>query len=167
MRELRPLRDEDAEDVLDAFLSDPQMSRQGDVTDLASAQRYIAALTGDDDGRLAFAVDVGGHAVGLVGLVLDRRNLSAWFFYWMHPRHRGTGLMSRAARIVADWALTEGGMHRLELGHRRNNPASAAVARAAGFVQEGVEREKFLVDGQRIDVLTWGRLHSDPVTSRA
>lgn len=58
--------------------------------------------------------------------------------------------------------LTSGGLHRLELGHRVNNPASRGVALAAGFVQEGVEREKFLIDGQRIDVVTYGRLASDP-----
>lgn len=36
------------------------------------------------------------------------------------------------------------------------------MALAAGFVQEGLEREKFLIDGQRIDVVTYGRLASDP-----
>ncbi|MGQ4537763.1 GNAT family N-acetyltransferase [Dermabacteraceae bacterium P7074] len=49
----------------------------------------------------------------------------------------------------------------MELGHRANNPASGGVARAAGFVQEGVEREKFLVNGERVDVYTYGRLASD------
>lgn len=63
---------------------------------------------------------------------------------------------------MADWALGERGLERLELGHRVNNPASAAVARSAGFVHEGTERAKFLVDGQRIDVLTYGRLVDDP-----
>ncbi|MEV0868732.1 hypothetical protein AB0I24_12445 [Brachybacterium paraconglomeratum] len=43
-----------------------------------------------------------------------------------------------------------------------NNPASAAVARAAGFVDEGVERGKFLIDGERLDVRICGRLRSDP-----
>ncbi len=43
-----------------------------------------------------------------------------------------------------------------------NNPASAGVAAAAGFVREGVERGKFLIDGERIDVVTYGRLRSDP-----
>lgn len=69
--------------------------------------------------------------------------------------------MSRAAATVADWALAEGGLDRLELGHRVNNPASGAVARAAGFVHEGTERRRFLVDGERIDVDTYGRLRSD------
>ena len=70
--------------------------------------------------------------------------------------------MSRAAATVANWALHERGLERLELGHRVNNPASGAVARSAGFVKEGTERGKFLIDGQRIDVDTYGRLRSDP-----
>ena len=43
------------------------------------------------------------------------------------------------------------------------HPASRGVALAAGFVQEGLEREKFLIDGQRIDVVTYGRLANDPI----
>lgn len=63
---------------------------------------------------------------------------------------------------MAQWALTERGLERLELGHRVNNPASGPVARAAGFVKEGSERDKFLVDERRIDVDTYGRLRTDP-----
>jgi RimJ/RimL family protein N-acetyltransferase len=63
---------------------------------------------------------------------------------------------------VAHWPLTDLGLERLELGHRVNNPASGAVARHAGFVHEGVERAKFLVDDRRVDVRTYGRLRSDP-----
>ena len=37
------------------------------------------------------------------------------------------------------------------------------MARAAGFVQEGLERGKFLVDGERLDVITCARLLTDPV----
>ena len=74
----------------------------------------------------------------------------------------GRQLASRAAATVADHLLSSGGVHRLELGARANNPASLRVARAAGFIQEGVEREKFVMDGTRVDVLTFGRLRSDP-----
>ena len=101
-----------------------------------------------------------GSAVGV-----DDLNRNGWVFYWLHAGHRGRGVTASAAATVADWALSEppdgGGLERLELGHRVNNPASGRVALAAGFVQEGREREKFLMDGERIDVLTYGRLRSD------
>lgn len=138
------------------------MARQGEVTTLAQAQAYVAHLTMPDADRHVFAMTTDEHLVGAVGVLVDTANRTGWFWYWTHAAHRGHGWTSAAATTVADWALTQGGCERLELGHRVNNPASGAVARAAGFVREGREREKFLVDGERVDVLTYGRLRSDP-----
>lgn len=169
---LRPLQPTDVLAVLAAFESDPMnMARQGDVTDLVSAQRYVSTLLERED-QWPFAVVLGhgtdsdrsgdGELVGLVGLTVDRDNLNGWFWYWTSAQCRGRGWTSRAAATVADWALDEGGLYRLELGHRVNNPASGAVARAAGFIKEGTERGKFLIDGRRIDVDTYSRLATDP-----
>lgn len=99
---------------------------------------------------------------GLVCATVDEGNRNGWFWYWMTDRSRGRGVMSRAAATVAEWALSERGLERLELGHRVNNPASGVVARRAGFVEEGAPHEKFLVDGERLDVDTYGRLKTDP-----
>jgi RimJ/RimL family protein N-acetyltransferase len=164
---LRPVAASDAAAVLAAFQSSPDMARQGEVTTLAEAEAYVARLLDPDRPHHAFAVEVDGSLVGMVGITLDERNRNGWFWYWMHAEHRGGGLMTAAAREVADWALAEGGCERLELGHRVNNPASARVADAAGFVLEGREREKFLIDGERVDVLTYGRLRSDPTPARS
>ena len=68
---------------------------------------------------------------------------------------------------VCDWALTATGsgglgLYRLELGHRTENVASGLVAERAGFLPEGLERGKFLLDGERKDVRTMARLVDDP-----
>lgn len=161
---LRPLRIEDASDVLEAFRSAPDMARQGAVTTLEEAEAYIRRLTGSEETNRAFAVVHAGRVVAVIGLSLDRLNRNGWMFYWAAASARGRGWTSRAALTVADRALDVDGVgcERLELGHRVDNPASGGVARAAGFVQEGRERGKFLIDGQRVDVLTYGRLRSDP-----
>jgi RimJ/RimL family protein N-acetyltransferase len=159
---LRPFGLADAVAVLDAF-ADPDMARQGDVTDLDQAEAWISAMAGGRPDRHVFAVDLDGTAVGAVGVTsIDRENRTGWFWYWLHRTHRGRGTASRAAATVANWALGSGGLYRLELGHRVSNPASRVVAEAAGFVREGVERGKFLVAGARVDVVTYGRLMSDP-----
>ena len=160
---LRPLWAGDAFRVLEAFATADDMTRQGQVTNLPEAEEYVARLLAPGGAHLPFAMAGDSDLLyGLVTLGVDSGNRSAWFSYWTHPAGRGNGWTGRAAVTVANWALTSGGLHRLELGHRVNNPASRGVALAAGFVQEGVEREKFLVDGQRIDVVTYGRLASDP-----
>ncbi|NNU28590.1 GNAT family N-acetyltransferase [Isoptericola sediminis] len=164
---LRPLAADDAEAVLAAFRSAPDMARQGDVSTPTEARRYVDRLIDLAGPHRAFAVDDAGTCVGLVTVTVDAVNRSGWFWYWMHADHRGRGLAQRAAATVADWALSDGELERLELGHRVNNPASGAVARAAGFVREGTEREKFLVDGRRVDVAAYGRLRTDPAPSGA
>ncbi|MFK5582866.1 GNAT family N-acetyltransferase [Serinicoccus sp. LYQ131] len=156
---LRPVVPEDAAAVLDAFTSAPDMDRQGPVVDEASAGEYVSWLL--EESRRSVAVTHQDVMVGLVAATVDTANRSAWVFYWMHGQHRGRGVTARAVATVADHLLGSG-LERLELGHRVNNPASGAVAEAAGFVQEGRERGKFLVDGERVDVLTYGRLVDDP-----
>lgn len=163
---LRPVRAEDAPAVLAAFASHPDMRRQGDVDTLEDAERQVRWMLADNL-RATAIVDADDVLIGQVSIMIDTLNRSGWVSYWMHAAHRGQGLMSRAAVAACDRALTpttaDGwGLERLELGHRVNNPASGAVAAAAGFVREGRERGKFLMDGERIDVLTYGRLPADP-----
>lgn len=158
---VRPLHLADAPQVLQAFRSDPEMSRQGTVTTPEEAVEYVRRVS-DPGSGVAWAVCGRSALVGVVGITVDPANRNGWFWYWMTAEARGRGWTVRAAVTVADWALTEGGLERLELGHRVNNPASGAVARAAGFLKEGTERGKFLIRGERIDVDTYGRLRTDP-----
>lgn len=158
--ELRPPTHDDAPSVLEAFLGDPEMKRQGSVTDLASAERYIARLTSKGHESLVAADAEGVFA--MVAASLDEQNLSAWVFYWSHPRARRRGITSHLVREFANRLLDEKGMRRLELGYRVNNLGSAMVAERAGFLVEGVAREKFLIDGEAYDVIMATRLPSDP-----
>lgn len=159
---LRRLRPTDADAVHLAFAANTDMARQGDVATRSDAENYVAIFANPASSHEAWAVSERDRLVGLVCVTVDEENRSGWFWYWMTDAARGRGWMGRAAATVAEWALTARGLERLELGHRVNNPASGAVALRAGFVKEGTEREKFLVDGERIDVDTYGRLRSDP-----
>ncbi len=109
-----------------------------------------------------WAVEVDGAAVGNVGLsAIERTHDTAWAYYWLAPAARGRGLVARGLAAVAAWAFDDG-LFRLELGHRVNNPASCAVARAAGFAAEGIERAKLRYGAERFDVETHARLATDP-----
>lgn len=159
---LRRLRQSDAPAVHQAFTSNPDMARQGVVTTAEEASAYVARLMDPGSPHEPWAVVDSNALIGLVCVTVAEDNRNGWFWYWMTDRARGRGVMSRAAATVAEWALEERGLERLELGHRVNNPASGVVARRAGFVKQGTQREKFLVDGERLDVDTYGRLKSDP-----
>lgn len=158
---LRPWRPEDAA-ALFAAAADPEVARQlpafGDEN---AARTHLARLVGADD-VAAFAVSDDSDAVlGGVMAQLNRRMRSAWVSYWLVPQARGLGLASRGTVALADWLFARG-FHRLELGHRLNNPGSRRVAERAGFVQEGIMREELEYDGVRYDTALMSRLVTDP-----
>ncbi|HMR49827.1 MAG TPA: GNAT family protein [Arachnia sp.] len=158
---VRPLRASDAGDVLDAFRSDPRMERQGTVRTFEEAEHYVSDLLYSPT-QHPFAIADEDRLVGLICVTVEPVNQIGGFWYWMNASHRGRGWASRSAIAVANWALSSGHCQRLELGHRADNPLSGNVAGFAGFVREGRARGKLLIDGQRVDLLTYGRLAADP-----
>ena len=158
---VRPLLPSDAPQVLEAFCSHPDMARQGEVKNLVEAENYIQQLLKNPDKQVPLAIVQGTGLVGLVSASIDPGNRNAWVWYWMHAAHRGGGLTSRALAALAIVLFTVHQLHRLELGLRVNNPASKKVAERCGFVLEGRERDKFLINGERIDVLNYARLATD------
>ncbi|WP_202804752.1 GNAT family N-acetyltransferase [Serinicoccus marinus] len=127
---LRRVRPNDSEAILQAFTA-PDMSRQGDAQDLGTAATYARRLS---ENPFAFGLTTDGTLRGVVALNVDHGNRLGWFWYWTHPSHRRRGLTKCAAGTVSNWALSAGGLERLELGHRANNPASGRIALAAGFI---------------------------------
>ncbi|MGA4837868.1 GNAT family N-acetyltransferase [Streptomyces sp. G45] len=93
----------------------------------------------------AFGVRAGEHGT-LAGTVDVRLAMPGWptgevnIAYGLYPRWRGQGLATRAVALIGRYAAAEGasvGVIRVEPG----NPASAAVARRAGFGHAGQERD--------------------------
>ncbi len=135
---LRPWAPADAP-VLAAAWADPEIARWTGVPprrDQAAAARWIA---GDADRRarglsLDLVVVEEGAVVGEVGLAdfqcPARRAQIGW---WTAESHRRRGIASRAATLVAEWAVTELDLEVLEARCQADNPASGAVARTAGF----------------------------------
>lgn len=163
----------DVQAVLRAFAA-PGMAGQSRsaIASLDDAHAWIAALVPDPSDNLprsvAFAIDLDGTAVGHVMVsAIERRHLTGWVSYWVASSARGRGLAAAGTAALARYCFAERGLFRLELGHRVNNPASGRVAAAAGFTQEGIERQKlrYQDDGgtwQRFDTALWARLATDP-----
>ncbi|MFF3895099.1 GNAT family N-acetyltransferase [Streptomyces sp. NPDC001812] len=164
---LRRWRAEDARAVTTAF-ADPLMRGQSGepVDSVRAAERWTTARDEQWAAGSAFSfavVDGGGLVLGQVCVgPVDRRHATGWVSSWTTATARGRGTASRACRAVARWAFDDAELFRLELGHRVNNPASCAVARAAGFAVEGRQRQKLAYDGVRHDVELHARLATDP-----
>lgn len=139
---LRPWAPADAPD-LSAAWTDPEVTRWTGVparTDVDAARHWIA---GDADRRarglsLDLVIDLNGEVVGEVGLSqIDVVAGSAEIGWWIRAGQRGQRLASRSAELLATWALDELHIESIVARCHAANPASSAVARAAGFVSVG------------------------------
>lgn len=131
------------------------------VTDLASSRSFLQAYaekTAADTGRI-HGIWADGKLVGAVILRrLDVNDGVAEAGCWLEPSAVGRGLVTRAARVLIDWAVEERGVHRVEWWVSVGNEPSVAVARRLGMTKEGVLRESHSYRGTRHDEEIWSVL---------
>ncbi|WP_455360081.1 GNAT family N-acetyltransferase [Streptomyces sp. SYSU K21746] len=131
------------------------------VTDLESSRAFLQAYADKaaaDAGRIC-GIRTDGK---LVGAVIFRRmdvgQGTAEAGCWLEPSAVGRGLVTRAARVIIDWAVEERGIHRVEWWVSAANEPSIAVARRLGMTRDGVLRESYLYRGERHDEEIWSVL---------
>ncbi|MET9698502.1 GNAT family protein [Streptomyces sp. NPDC006529] len=147
---LRPWRPDDADALVAAGL-DPSV-RLWNMLGTWTPEEARGRIEGmrrrweAESGALWAIVPRGGGApVGLAGWNdIDLAAGTAEILYWILPAARGGGVAAAAARRVSRWALDELGLHRVELLHAVDNPASCRVADKAGFALEGTMRSAVL-----------------------
>lgn len=84
--------------------------------------------------------------------------------YWIRHSAQGKGYASEAAGALAEHALRELGLHRVEVYVALDNPASQRVAEKIGFRREGIARETEFVNGRWVDHVQYSLLHHDVVS---
>ncbi|MFG2870111.1 GNAT family N-acetyltransferase [Streptomyces sp. NPDC048338] len=131
------------------------------VADLDSARAYLrtyADKAANDTGRL-YGIWADGRLVGgVLFRTMDLAGGTAEAGCWLEPSAAGRGLVTRAARVIIDWAVEERGIHRVEWLAASENEASIAVARRLGMTRDGVLRESYLYRGKRHDMEVWSVL---------
>ncbi|MFF6773469.1 GNAT family N-acetyltransferase [Streptomyces sp. NPDC012637] len=124
-------------------------------------QRY--ADTQSQDGGRIFGIWVDGELEGgALFRIFDVPTGVCEMGVWLSPDAQGKGLVTRAARHLADWALHVRGMHRVEWRVTPANTRSIAVAKRLGMQHEGTLREVFAFNGVRQDLEIWALLAEDP-----
>lgn len=169
---LRPWGDDDGDRLVDAS-NDPRLRRYIPHSPLPHTPDQVPAylrrvrLGAAEGTRLSWCVadpDT-DEALGNIALFDFEHDRSAQMGYWTHPKARGQGVLSRAARSVADWALASEpkgfGLRRLYLLSAAGNGASRRVAEQAGFVHVGTERAEAPVGDGYEDNAVYDRLSTD------
>ncbi|MFD2078262.1 Protein N-acetyltransferase, RimJ/RimL family [Actinopolymorpha cephalotaxi] len=131
------------------------------VADLDSSRAFLrsyADKAATDTGRI-YGIWLDGKLVGgVLFRTMDVARGNAEAGCWLEPSAVGRGLVTRAARVIIDWAVEERGIHRVEWRAATGNTASIAVARRLGMTREGVLRESSPHRGTRHDVEIWSVL---------
>jgi RimJ/RimL family protein N-acetyltransferase len=135
---------------------------------MAAAEAWCGHEANSGAFGYVWAIDVGGAAIGSIGLVPERGWLrcNAETGYWIGREYWRRGIASDALRQVVDWgfaALPE--LTRVTAHIFASNLGSQAVARKCGYVREGALPRSAIKDRRVIDRVVWATYRPD-VTRR-
>lgn len=98
------------------------------------------------------------RAVGSIVLLQRPQRGVYGIGYWLVGSARGRGFTTRAVALLSDWALSAGGVSRVEAWVEPVNLASQRVLTAAGFEVEGLLRSFLVLPTRRADVQVFSRV---------
>ena len=122
-----------------------------------AGRAWLAAASAEDQ-PTALAIDVGGAAVGGIGVVpgADVNRHAAEIGYWLGRAWWGRGLATASVGHFVPWVAQTFGFARLFAQVFETNPASMRVLEKCGFQREGVLRSHALKDGRYLDEVVYG-----------
>ncbi|MFF1657235.1 GNAT family N-acetyltransferase [Streptomyces sp. NPDC058255] len=173
--ELRPLEPWHAEEFLAHLDRGREFVQQfipfgSTTTDMASAREHLqryADMRAADTGSLHGLWLEGKLVGGVLFLNFDAENGNCEVGCWLEPAGTGRGLVTRAMRILLDWAVEERGIHRIEWVAASGNHPSLNVARRLGMTRDGIRRESHPYRGVRHDLEVWSLLAPEWREARA
>jgi ribosomal-protein-serine acetyltransferase len=108
------------------------------------------------------AIVLGENLAGVIGYVdVDWGNRSTRIGYWLDEERQGGGIMTAAARLLVDHALTVWELNRVEILVAVENRRSRAIPERLGFQEEGTLRQYQLVGGRYLDCVSYSMLAAD------
>jgi [ribosomal protein S5]-alanine N-acetyltransferase len=170
---LRELRMSDANALL-ALLTTEEVTRfiSPPPTTIEGFQRFIQWTEREREaGRyLCFAVVPDGYdvAVGIFQVrQLDPMFDTAEWGFAIASEFWGSGLFTKGAAAIIDFAFDVVGVHRLEARAAVQNSRGNGALRKIGAVQEGILRKSFLRNGKLLDQALWAIIDEDWYRSKA
>jgi [ribosomal protein S5]-alanine N-acetyltransferase len=165
---LRPLREDDV-DSLFAMYSDAEFMRYwsfAPMTHIEQAQEYLSRLIeGSASGKqLLCAIEL-REAKKLIGTCtlfsVYEPSLRAEIGFGISREFWRQGYAREAVDALIAHGFSKHGLRRLEADIDPRNSGSARVLERAGFVREGLLRERWVINGEVSDTAFYGLLRKD------
>jgi [ribosomal protein S5]-alanine N-acetyltransferase len=165
--ELRPLRDTDVASLFEIH-SDSKVMQYWDGPIWKNDERGRAMIARDlaptakDYLRLGFELAGAGKLLGTCALWhIDPENRRCEIGYAMRSDAWGQGYMREALSALLDYAFTELDLNRIEADTDPRNERSTHLLERLKFLQEGLFRERCIVEGEVSDSAMFGLLRRD------
>jgi RimJ/RimL family protein N-acetyltransferase len=148
------------DEAIQAYTSVPENYTEQDARDFGARSADSAAR---GLGFEAVVVDAqSGAYLGNAGIRRHATDAGRWNMgYLVAPRARGSGVATRAARLLSRFAFDELGAERIEICAEPANEASQRVADGAGFTREGVLRSHQEIKGTRRDMVMFSLIRGE------
>ncbi len=172
--ELRPLRLEDAEPLY--FLVEANRERLAEwlpwVPSIQSAADEAAFIRGTHQALeavtgLSCAIVVDRAVAGTIGGSIAEANRSSEIGYWIADGYEGRGIVTRAARAMTTFLVTDLELHRIVIRAATGNARSRAIPERLGFTHEGTQRHAEILNGDFFDLEVYSMLAPEWPTNGA
>jgi ribosomal-protein-serine acetyltransferase len=100
--------------------------------------------------------------IGRVGFhTINYDNLSAEIGYWLSEEYTGSGIMTDCCKALIKYGFEKLGLNRVEIRVLKRNKKSAAIPRRLKFKEEGIFRQKVLMNGVFYDEILFSYLRQE------
>lgn len=158
----------DAEDMFNNWAGDKKVTKYLTWSPHQSVEFTKQLLEGwvsayDDPRTYNWVIEYDGQAVGGISVVrLSDKCEYAELGYCLGYDFWNKGFMSEGANAVTDYLFNEIGIHRVEISHATENPASGKVALKCGMTYEGTKREYLKTSaGKFVDIAYYGIIRDE------
>ncbi len=165
---LRRFKPEDAEAMFNTWANDERVTRflTWEPHGTLEVTEYIIDLWVKDyekENTYQWAIEFESKLIGSIGCVeTSEGNECGEIGYCIGYDFWGKGIMTEAAKSVIDYLFSEVNLHRIEILHATQNPASGKVAHKCGLTYEGTKREYFKsASGEFLDIAIYSILRKE------
>lgn len=130
-----------------------------------NGKAFITFATKDDPIHI-FAIDIGGEAIGGIGIHLqtDVHKKNAELGYWLAEPFWGQGIITRAIDEMVTFGFNTYDINRIYARPFGTNTASRRVLEKAGFILEAKIEKGIFKNGEEVDELIYGIRRGKTIT---
>ncbi len=100
--------------------------------------------------------------VGIGGFnAINSASKTAYIGYWLGQEYQGNGIMTRVAKALTDYALTELKLNKVEIRVATENHKSRSIPERLGYTQEGTIRQAEWLYDRYVDHVVYGMLANE------